>query len=37
MSTRMDAEDWPHTLTVYRGFLQRRGRKAEDVITRRPF
>jgi transposase len=30
MSTRMDEEDWAHTLTVFRACLPRRGRKAED-------
>lgn len=30
MSTRMDEEDWAHTLAVFRACLPRRGRKAED-------
>jgi hypothetical protein len=30
MSTRMDEEDWAHTLKVFRACLPRRGRKAED-------
>jgi transposase len=30
MLTRMDEEDWAHTLTVFRACLPRRGRKAED-------
>ena len=30
MSTRMDEEDWAHTLTVFRACLPRRGRKGED-------
>jgi transposase len=30
MSTRMDEEDWTHTLTVFRACLPRRGRKGED-------
>jgi len=30
MSTRMDEEDWTHTLSVFRACLPRRGRKAED-------
>ena len=30
MSTRMDEEDWAHTLVVFRACLPRRGRKAED-------
>ena len=30
MSTRMDEEDWAHTLRVFRACLPRRGRKAED-------
>ena len=30
MSTRMDEEDWAHTLTVFRACLPRRGRKAKD-------
>src|SRR6202453_5161026 len=30
MSTRMDGEDWAHTLTVFRACLPRRGRKGED-------
>jgi transposase len=30
MSTKMDEEDWRHTLTVFRACLPRRGRKAED-------
>lgn len=30
MSTRMDEEDWTHTLDVFRACLPRRGRKAED-------
>jgi transposase len=30
MSTRMDEDDWAHTLTVFRACLPRRGRKAED-------
>jgi transposase len=30
MSTRMDEEDWAHTLMVFRACLPRRGRKAED-------
>ena len=29
-STRMDEEDWAHTLTVFRACLPRRGRKGED-------
>lgn len=30
MSTRMDEDDWAHTLTVFRACLPRRGRKAAD-------
>ncbi len=30
MSTRMDEEEWAHTLAVFRACLPRRGRKAED-------
>jgi transposase len=30
MSTRMDEEDWVHTLTVFRACLPRRGRKGAD-------
>jgi transposase len=30
MSTRMDEEDWAHTLAVFRACLPRRGRKADD-------
>ncbi len=30
MSTRMDEEDWAHTLTMFRACLARRGRKGED-------
>ncbi|WEZ85897.1 transposase (plasmid) [Rhizobium sp. 32-5/1] len=30
MSTRMDEEDWAHTLAVFRACLPRRGRKAAD-------
>ena len=30
MSTRMDEEDWAHTLTVFRACLPRRGRKGVD-------
>ena len=30
MSTKMDEEDWTHTLAVFRACLPRRGRKAED-------
>ena len=30
MSTRMDEDDWAHTLSVFRACLPRRGRKAED-------
>jgi putative transposase len=30
MSTRMDEEDWAHTLEVFRACLARRGRKSED-------
>ncbi|MGE0235856.1 transposase [Methylocystis sp.] len=30
MSTRMNEEDWAHTLAVFRACLPRRGRKAED-------
>ena len=30
MSTRMDEENWAHTLAVFRACLPRRGRKAED-------
>lgn len=30
MSTRMDEEDWTHTLEVFRACLPRRGRKADD-------
>ena len=30
MSTRMDEEDWAHTLTVFGACLPRRGRKGED-------
>jgi transposase len=30
MSTRMDEEDWAHTLAVFRACLPRRGRKGED-------
>ena len=30
MSTRMDEDDWAHTLAVFRTCLPRRGRKGED-------
>ena len=30
MSTKMDEDDWAHTLTVFRACLPRRGRKADD-------
>ena len=30
MSTKMNEEDWAHTLAVFRACLPRRGRKAED-------
>src|ERR1700723_2371386 len=30
MSTKMDENDWAHTLAVFRACLPRRGRKAED-------
>jgi len=30
MSTRMDEEDWAHTLTVFRACLPRRGRKGKN-------
>jgi hypothetical protein len=30
MSTKMDEDDWAHTLGVFRACLPRRGRKAED-------
>jgi transposase len=30
MSTRMDEEDWAHTLNVFRACLPRRGRKGND-------
>ena len=30
MSTRMNEEDWEHTLAVFRACLPRRGRKAAD-------
>ena len=30
MPTRMDEEDWAHTLAVFRACLPRRGRKADD-------
>ena len=30
MSTKMSAEDWEHTLLVFRACLPRRGRKAAD-------
>jgi len=30
MSTRMDEEDWAHTLAVFRACLPRRGRKGEN-------
>ena len=30
MSTRMDEEEWAHTLYVFEACLPRRGRKAED-------
>ena len=30
MSTKMDEDDWTHTLAVFRACLRRRGRKAED-------
>lgn len=30
MSTRMNEEDWAHTLSVFRACLPRRGRKAAD-------
>ena len=30
MSTRMDEEDWEHTLAVFRACVPRRGRKATD-------
>ena len=30
MSTRMDEDDWAHTLAVFRACLPRRGRKGKD-------
>ena len=30
MSTKMDEDDWTHTLAVFRACLPRRGRKAKD-------
>ena len=30
MSTKMDENDWAHTLAVFRACLPRRGQKAED-------
>ena len=30
MSTKMDEDDWTHTLAVFRACLPRRGRKTED-------
>ena len=30
MSTKMDENDWAHTLAVFRACLPRRGRKAKD-------
>jgi transposase len=30
MSTRMNEDDWAHTLAVFRACLPRRGRKADD-------
>src|SRR5271156_2901600 len=30
MSTKMDEDDWAHTLTVFRACLPRRGRKGND-------
>src|SRR5579864_2627015 len=30
MSTKMDENDWAHTLAVFRACLPRRGRRAED-------
>ena len=30
MSTKMDDDDWAHTLAVFRACLPRRGRKVED-------
>jgi transposase len=30
MSTKMNEEDWTHTLAVFRACLPRRGRKAEN-------
>ena len=30
MSTKMDENDWTHTLAVFRACLPRRGRKAAD-------
>ena len=30
MSTKMDEDDWAHTLAVFRACLPRRGRKADD-------
>ena len=30
MSTRMDEDDWAHTLAVFRACLPARGRKGED-------
>ena len=30
MSTKMDEDDWAHTLAVFRACLPRRGRKGED-------
>ncbi len=32
MSTRMEEEDWAHTLTVFRACLPRRGRKGKDDL-----
>ena len=36
MSTKMDENDWAHTLAVFRACLPRRGRKAEDMYRRFP-
>jgi transposase len=30
MSTKMDEDDWAHTVAVFRACLPRRGRKAND-------
>ena len=33
MSTKMDEDDWAHTLAVFRACLPRRGRKAETIAA----